>query len=312
MRRLPSLNALRALEAAGRYGNFTLAAKELNVTPGAVSRQIKLLEETLGQDLFIRENGTLGPTERCQEYTYVLSDVFSRIETATQKLQDVESELEICLSASMTFTLHWMVPRMTSFHDQYPKWRLRLSAALPPPRLNDGGATDFFVQLGDGNETDFPFEKLISNDLVPVCSPEFLEKGPALRVPEDLRHHTRLHSILRPTHWGDWLTGAGVEGVDATDGNTHGTSALCYQAAIEGLGIAMGQAAFVIDDLEAGRLVTPFPLIVEGNEAFNLIPGPKPLTQKLEDFFTWIKREAAEHEARVNAFTAQYERRRVY
>lgn len=306
MRKLPPLNALRALEAAGRHNSFTLAAAELNVTPGAVSRQIKQLEELFGQTLFERKAGTLEPTERCAQFAYLLSDVFSRIESGARQLVDLDSEYEISVSASMTFTLLWLVPRLTDFHDSHPAWRMRLSAALPPPRLSDGGETDVFIQLGDGTLTDLPFVRLLHNHLVPVCSPSLLKNGPPLAVPEDLRHHTLLHSILRPQHWPDWLQTIGASEVDAATGNIQGSSALCYQAAIEGQGIAMGQLTFVIDDIVAGRLVTPFKIIVEDDQAFNFIKGAHPWSQKLEDFAGWITAQAEAHEARVASLTKDY------
>lgn len=308
MRRLPPLNALRALEAAGRHGSFTLAAAELNVTPGAVSRQIKLLEETFGLSLFERKSGALEATEKCRAYAKTLSDVFGRIETATQRLTEAEDDHEIKLSSSMTFTLLWLVPRMAAFHDLHPRLRLRLSGAVPPPRMNDARDIDVYVQLGDGSRTELDAERLLGNDLVPVCSPKLLEKGPPLAVPGDLAQHTLLHSMLRPGHWPHWLRGAGVEGVNGREGNSHGSSALCYQAAIEGLGVAIAQVNFVIDDIAAGRLVTPFRTIVGDGECFNLIRDRSAASAKTDSFCDWIAAEARAHEARVRALTAGYER----
>ncbi|GGE50030.1 transcriptional regulator [Primorskyibacter flagellatus] len=308
MRRLPPLNALRALEAAGRHGSFSLAAAELNVTPGAVSRQIKLLEETFDMQLFERRSGALEATEKCRDYATMLSDVFDRIETATTRLTEAESDNEIKLSASMTFTLRWMVPRMTSFHDRHPHLRLRLSGAMPPPRMSDRGEVDVYVQLGDGSRTDLAVERLLGNDLVPVCSPRLLEGGPPLETPEDLANHTLLHSMLRKQHWPHWLRAVGVDGVNGRDGNTHGSSALCYQAAIEGLGVAMAQINFVIDDIAEGRLVTPFRTIVADTESFNLIRDRTETATKVQDFAGWIHGEARTHEDRVRALTRDYKR----
>ncbi|MBJ3777071.1 transcriptional regulator GcvA [Acuticoccus mangrovi] len=307
-RRLPPLNALRALEAAGRHLSFTQAANELNVTPGAVSRQIKLLEETLGLQLFERKAGALEATPRCRDYAQVLSDVFSRIETATNRLTDVDRDRELCISASVTFTLLWLVPRMTAFHERHPEWQLRLTAAVPPPRLNDGGKADVFIQLNAGTETDLSCERLLGNDLIPVCSPALLESGPPLVTPADLNRHRLLHSLLRPMHWPHWLAAAGVTEVDGEAGHFHGTSALCYQAAIEGLGVAIAQLNFVVDDLVSGRLVTPFRVIAEDREAFHFIRGTKPRTAKLDQFEAWIFEEAARHEAWVRSLTADYQR----
>lgn len=307
-RRLPPLNALRAFESAGRHLSFTLAAKELNVTPGAISRQIKLLEDTFGFQLFERKGGALEATPRCKVYAQSLSDVFSRIETATNILRDSERERELCVSASVTFTLLWLVPRMTHLHARHPEWTLRLTAAVPPPRLNDGGEADVFIQLNDGTQTDLKCERLLGNDLVPVCSPALLASGPPLETPSDLAHHRLLHSLLRPRHWPDWLAATGTTDVDGSGGTFLGTSALCYQAAIEGLGVAMAQVNFVIDDIVAGRLVTPFRTIVEDDEAFFFTWGGRPRSTKLDQFRSWIFQEAAAHEARIRDLTADYRR----
>ncbi len=308
MRRLPPLNALRALEAAGRHASFTRAAEELHVTPGAISRQIKHLEETFGLTLFERKAGALVATTRCLEYTRALSDAFQRVENATGKLLNFERDRELNLSCSMTFALRWLVPRLPDFHALHPEWLMRMTAALPPPRLIDGSDVDAFIQLNDGSQTDLEYEHLITNELIPVCSPALLASGPALTEPSDLARFPFLHSLLRPSHWPDWLAAVGVTDVDASAGNFHGSSALAYQAAIEGLGVAMGQIAFVLDDIKAGRLVTPFRIIVADNENFNFIWGPQGRTRKVEELHGWIMKQAADHKVAVQQATSDYRR----
>lgn len=310
MRRLPPLNALRALESAGRHASFTRAAEELHVTPGAISRQIKALEETFGLTLFERKGGALVATSACLDYIRALSDAFQRVENATGKLLNFDRERELNVSCSMTFALRWLVPRLTGFHAKHPEWLMRMTAALPPPRLIDGSDVDVFIQLNDGSQTDLEYEQLITNELVPVCSPALLVSGPPLLEPHDVAKYPLLHSLLRPSHWPDWLSAVGAPDVDTSAGNFHGTSALAYQAAIEGLGIAMGQSAFVIEDIKAGRLVTPFKIIVADNENFNFIWGQPPRTRKVEEFHRWVTGEAANHQAAVAKATSGYERLR--
>lgn len=308
MRRLPPLNALRALESAGRHGSFTRAAEELLVTPGAISRQIKYLEETLGLTLFERKAGALIPTARCVEYTRTLSDAFQRVENATTKLVNFERERELDVSCSMTFALRWLVPRLPDFHARYPEWIMKMTAAAPPPRLIDGGDIDVFIQLNDGTQTDLEYERLIVNELVPVCSPAFLNEHGPLDHPNDLARVPLLHSLLRPGHWPDWIATVGADGVDPAGGNFHGTSALAYQAALQGLGVAIGQVAFILDDLKAGRLVAPFRFIVADNENFNFLWGPTGRSRKVEEFHTWIAEQAAAHDIAVRAATADFVR----
>jgi LysR family glycine cleavage system transcriptional activator len=302
-RNLPSLNALRALEAAGRHGSFTRAAEELQVTPGAISRQIKVLEDGFGIELFERKGGGLAPTPMCREYTDALSATFDRMERVTKRLLNLNRDKQLHVSTSMTFTLRWLVPRMTAFHARYPQWELRLTAPAPPPRLVDSDIADVFLQLNDGSETDLLAERMFGNELVPVCSPRLLESGPALKQPSDLRHHILLHSILRPCHWRDWLVATATEGVDPESGTRFDSSTLAYQAAIDGVGIAIGQVALVVEDLRAGRLITPFRTVYVDTDSFQLIWAG----EKARDFRDWAMEEAAQHDRVVQELIRDFQ-----
>ncbi len=144
--RLPPLNALRAFEAAGRHVSFTRAGEELHVTPGAVSRQIKLLEQILGMNLFDRSNRELRLTEGGKQYLTTLSEMFERLDKTTKRLLDTQREQQLHIYCSMTFTLRWLVPRLGSFHALYPKRDIAFAERDRFRGMRDmkqvGGATD--------------------------------------------------------------------------------------------------------------------------------------------------------------------------
>ena len=308
-RKLPSLNALRALEAAGRSSSFTIAADELGVTPGAISRQIKLLEESFGLELFERRNGGLTPTDRAQRYTSSLTEIFNRIELVTRQLVSTTPANQLRLSSSITFSLRWLMPRLAPFHRLHPEWDLRFTAAGPPPRLANIEDADVFFQLGDGLDTDLLAEPIVDNDLMPVCAPAYLANAPRLETVEDLRGHTLLHSTLRPGHWSTWMTAMGVRTADPAAGTFVGTSTLAYQAAIEGLGIAIAQVPLVLADLRAGRLVPALPIIVEDTDKFHFMWHPETAGEKVRAIRAFLFAEAEAHRAEVLAATAGFERR---
>ncbi len=305
-RNLPPLNALRTLEAAGRHGSFTDAATELGVTPGAVSRQIKHLESIVGFDLFQRRSGGLEPTEECRQFVGSLGQIFDHMELASRRLLGNGGN-QLHVSCSMTFTVCWLVTRMPEFHALHPDWELRFTAALPPPGT-ERNAADIHIRLGDGDGFGPFSEWLMPNELVPVVSPSLLENGPPLKKPADLIGYTLLHSMVRPQHWPNWLGATGTDGINLDAGIRLATSTLAYQAAIEGLGVAIGQAAMVYEHLKAGRLVTPFRRIVVDRDAFHLSWDPELASPRVQAFRDWGMNAAERHNAAVADYTAAYER----
>lgn len=297
--RLPPLNALRAFEAAGRYVSFTRAADELHVTPGAVSRQIKSLEDFLGVELFERGNRDLRISDEGRVYVGALTDAFERINSATMRLLNANRERSLNVHCPMTFTLRWLMPRLPRFHRLYPKREIRLTTTLAPVPMHllNGSDVDVTIQLGRGDWEGLVAHRLAGGELIPVCSPHLLGSGHAVGRVADLGKHTLLHSLARPDDWRDWLDAAGGSGVDPARGLHFETSALAYQAAIDGMGIAIGQMALVIEDLEAGRLAPAADFVFQSGNAYYLtyIEHAAKNPQLIE-FRDWIIREAALYE----------------
>jgi LysR family glycine cleavage system transcriptional activator len=296
--RLPPLNALRAFEAAGRHVSFTRAAEELRVTPGAISRQIKLLEDFLGVALFERRNRELRISDAGRAYAVSLNGIFEQMHGATSRVLSTKRERSLNVHCAMTFTLRWLMPRLPLFHKLYPKREIRLTTALAPVpgHLLNTGDFDVTIQLGRGDWEGLVAHRLAGGELVPVCSPALLAAG-AIKRPNDLARHVLLHSLARPDDWRDWLDAAGGDMVDPTRGLRFESSSLAYQAAIDGMGVAIGQMALVIDDLEAGRLVQAADLVFQTGNAYYVtyVESAARHTQLVE-FRDWIIAEAARFE----------------
>ncbi|KVT64679.1 transcriptional regulator [Burkholderia ubonensis] len=255
-RTLPPLNSLRAFEAAARLGSFTLAADELCVTHGAISRHVQQLEAWLGQALFERYNRRVELTEAGRVYLAEVGASFDRIALATaQQLQRGRHGV-LRVSAPATFSLRWLVPRLSSFQVAHPHIEVRLSTSNEPiDKLRD--VVDVIIRGGPQTIEGYVAEEFLSEVRLPVCAPRLLDGRP-LRQPADLEHFTLLHSATYPGMWPEWLAAAGHPHLVPRHSLTLEHFYLTLQGALDGLGVAMGPIALVAGDIAEGRLVQPF------------------------------------------------------
>ncbi|WP_159992460.1 LysR substrate-binding domain-containing protein [Roseomonas sp. 18066] len=294
---LPPLNALRAFEAAGRLCSFTLAAEELHVTPGAISRQIKSLEACLGIQLFARGHREVRLTAESALYLAALSDAFKRMESATARLADTRRERPLRIMCSGNVASRWLFPQLRMFHTGHPQRHVMLTTSLTSTTdAFDSDITDLVIRLG--NEpwpSNIVAHRLFDSELVPICSPKLLQEGPPLRQPADLARHTLLYSEIRPHAWGRWMEAAGgCAQIDLGQAQKFESSALAYEAAVEGLGVALGERELIGDDVRRGRLVTPIAFSQLQPEAYYLIYQRQPQpTARLKEFRDWILRQHA-------------------
>jgi LysR family transcriptional regulator, glycine cleavage system transcriptional activator len=267
--RLPPLAALRAFESAARHLSFTRAAQELHVTQTAISHQIRALEERLEVRLFRRLPRGLVLTEEAQRYLPAVRDAFARLETATAELLAGRAGGTLTASVLPSFAAKWLVPRLGRFRAAHPDIDLRISTSQ---HLVDFARedVDIGIRMGRGHYPGLRVDRLFGETLVPVCSPALLEGEPALRRPEDLKHHVLLHEDDE-TGWRLWLELAGVEGVDVSRGLTLTDAAMVVQAAAEGQGVALGRTALAASDIAAGRLVRPFDVSMPHDLAYYLV-----------------------------------------
>ena len=215
-RRLPSLNGLKAFEAAARHLSFTRAAAELNVTQAAVSHQVKALEERLGLALFRRLNRALLLTDEGQALLPPMSDALDRMALAVDGLARREETGVLTVSTLDSFAAGWLVRRLRRFRALYPDIEIRIATSnhLVDFTRDD---VDISVRYGRGEWPALDSVRLMTEEIFPVCSPALLADGPPLEKPQDLRYHTLLHEEMLED-WRMWLLAAGVGGVDPTRG----------------------------------------------------------------------------------------------
>jgi LysR family transcriptional regulator, glycine cleavage system transcriptional activator len=285
---LPSLNGLRAFEAAARHMSFTRAAEELNVTQTAVSHQIRRLEEQLGMTLFIRQNRALLLTREAQDYLPSIRSAFEDLRRATAKLRRTDQEGRLTVTTTASLATKWLVSRVAAFQDANPGIEVRITTST---HLVDfqREEVDMAVRYGHGNWPGSRAHWLMAEHIFPVCSPELVNTGP-LHKPEDLAHHTLLHTTVSREDWQLWLTAAGLPARIATRrGMTFDQGFMAIQAAMEGLGVALGRFHLVEADIAAGRLVAPFDTVLPQDAGYYVVaPEATADTPKIARFRDWL------------------------
>ena len=302
-RRLPSLNALRAFEAAARHESFTKAAAELCVTQGAVSHQVKALEADLGLRLFQRERQRLVITEAGRAYLEVVRDAFDRVALGTERLLQRQSAGVLTVTTSPNFATKWLVHRLGRFAEAHPGIDLRVSASLHHVDFAREDV-DLAIRHGDGQWPGLHVARLCKEELFPVCSPSLMRGRAPLRAPADLKQHTLLHLDDR-RDWAKWLESAGVGMEDLARGPVFNQASMAIDAAVDGQGIALARTALAAWDLLAGRLVRPFPLALEVPYAYWIVcPRTTAELPKIATFRAWLLAEAGEETRRMQSAEA--------
>ena len=289
--RLPSLNGLRAFEAAARHLSFTTAAAELNVTQTAISHQIRRLEAELGIRLFVRQNRSLALTSEARDYLPGIRAAFNDLRLATDRLLRKDNDRVLTISTLASLAAKWLLPRLATFQESHPGIDVRITTS---PGLVDfrNGDVDAAIRYGRGHWPGTRADWLTADELFPVCSPALLEGDKPLRCPEDLAHYTLLHSSGGyDDDWRLWLTAAGLpSNISKQPGLTFDLIFLTLQAAIDGSGVAMGRTSYVEADIAKGRLVVPFKVTLPADAGFYLVtPEAKADPPKLGAFRQWLK-----------------------
>lgn len=266
--KLPPLNAVKAFEAAGRTGGFSRAAAELHVTPGAVSRQVRKLEEHLGAALFIRTGPDLRLTAQGEAYLGVVQDALGRLESGSRLFEAGDDAQPLHIWGSRFFIRLWLVPRLHDFHGRFPDVKVRISAAMPtdPPPP----AFDVAIRLAEPGWQGLGSDLLIRRELMPVCSPDYLEQAGRLSVPQDLARHTLIETPMGVEDWAIWYRATGAPPVAMTQRISFTSTDMAYSAALDGLGVVLGRRGFIEGDLRKGRLVAPIPFAHDMGDGFRL------------------------------------------
>lgn len=290
-RRLPPLNSLRAFESAARLLSFTRAADELSVTQSAVSHQVKGLEDWAGIPLFRRDGRAVALTEAAQKFLPAVTQALDQLALAGRKLQAVNpGQGWLTVAVMPSFAGKWLVPRLADFRAKHPQIDVWLATFERQTGALDADV-DIAIRYGREDWPGLTKIKFLSEDLFPVCAPAL---GLQLKEPADLARTTLLHDELRED-WAMWLQAAGVAAVDSTRGPGFDDSGLLIQAAIEGLGVALGRSVLVKGDLAAGRLVRPFTTSLPGGSAYHLVyPPDLENAPKIKAFREWLLTTADE------------------
>ena len=290
--RLPPLTSIRYFEATARHLSLTKAAQELHVTHSAISHQIKALEEWLGVPLFRRLNRSIALTEAGQAYVRPVREAFDRLAEASRVLRAREQAGSLTVSVLPSFAARSLVPQLSSFRRLHPDIDVRISAS---DKLVDFARedVDVAVRTGRGNWPGLRIDRLMRENLFPVCSPQLLAGPPPLREPADLVGMTLLHDYDWPEDmWARWLRLAGVKVERLKPSLSFNYSSLVLQAAVDGLGVALAQEALVRDDLASGRLVKPFEIDMPGEYGYYVVsPEATADRPKVKAFREWLLNE---------------------
>jgi LysR family transcriptional regulator, glycine cleavage system transcriptional activator len=252
---LPPLNAIKAFEAAARLGSFTRAAEELKVTHGAVSRQVRLLEDWLGTRLFVRTSRNVAPTPPGTDLFAEAGPALDRLAAICLRLQNrAPTRGVLRVSALPTFAMRWLIPRLPEFQREHPGLELRIVTASTP-------AEQFRMDVdavisGPSRQPGWVGKRFLGEARLPVLSPQLMRECP-LRAPADLERHTLLHAATLPQAWPRWLAAANVPDLKPAHDQVFEHFYFAIQAALEGLGVVMGPLALISDELRAGRLLAP-------------------------------------------------------
>jgi LysR family glycine cleavage system transcriptional activator len=302
-RRLPPLNGLKAFEAAARSESFTRAAEELNVTQGAVSHQVKALEDVLGLKLFHRERQRLILTEAGRDYLTVIRDALDQIAVGTERLLKRSESGVLTVNTSPDFAAKWLVNRLSRFAEKYPEVDLRVSATT---HYVDFARDDVDVAIrhGDGNWPGLDVQRLYSERLFPVCSPKLVARRNRITKAVDLLRFPLLR-LEDAKNWTRLFEAAGVK-VTVGPGPVLNRASMLIDAAIDGQGIALARTALAAWDLINGRLVRPIDVSFRmANTYWIVCPRVVSKIPKIATFRSWVFAEVAEDTRRLKSLTAR-------
>ena len=285
---LPSLSSLQAFEASARHLSFTRAAEELNLSQGAISRQVSALEQSLGIALFERIRQRIVLTQAGKAYAEDVREALGRISAATLNaiaFKGTGGSLELAILP--TFGTRWLIPRLPDFSHRHPEVTLNFSTRIVPFDFSRD-PLDAAIHFGDAVWPGAVMHRLMGETIVPVASPALVERL-GLHAPEDVLRAPLLRQATRPRAWGEWLAAQGLEPERALNGPSFEQFAMVAQAAVAGLGLAIVPRFLVEDELKSGALTIPIARPIESKQAYWLVyPEQKKDRPALIAFREWL------------------------
>jgi len=292
-----NLNSLRAVESAARTGSFVRAAEEQLLTPSAISQRIKNLEAQLRFKIFNRRNNSVVLTTEGDVFVAHVREALDTILSAGLEARSIDRESTLKICALPTFTVRWLLPRLTGFEEAFPNTRLNLSNSYTAPNF---AKEDFDLDIRYGNG-DFPgleSELLFQEELTPVCAPSLISdkypKGLSGLRPGDLQHTTLLHSATCTMNWQYWLEQNNAHDVLKNAASTYFDSCmLSYEAANNGMGFAIVNCAYMMDEIATHKLIAPFRSSIKSGFGWYVVyPKSHGMLDRVTDFKNWIIEEA--------------------
>ena len=285
---VPPLNSLRAFEAAARHESFLSAATELHVSPGAISRHIKLLEAFLDTTLFDRRSNGVVLTRDGRRYASKVTKIFRDLSAATTEIKRHGNRHRLTISTLPVFSDRWLNQRLPAFLQRCPSMSLQIE-------FHDGiqgllvGDVDAWVLYSDGNHPGCSVTRLFDEVLVPVCSPKLRRTLPAHPTAEQVARLPLLHDIYWGEDWSIWGEAMGLVGVDLSFGSRFALYSGVMQAAVDGMGVALGHSAMIGDELESGRLAAINGLGFSSPQAYHLVMTPSASrTRRARELKDWM------------------------
>jgi LysR family glycine cleavage system transcriptional activator len=304
MRKIPPLNAIKAFEAAGRHNSFTKAAKELNVSQGAISKQIAVLEDWLNTQLFIRTQSQLTLTEAGQALLATVAPALDRIAVTTMRLTEHLTKVTaLNVNAPPTFTMRWLIPKISSFQKSHPKIEIKLTTSTAPINFREF-SYDIAIR-GSQEEPELdnstPF---MSETIIPICHPNLLINK-SVSTPEDINKLTVISYDTEPMKWSEWASAAGVRKYKPTVALQFEQMYFALQAANEGLGIVLVPLFLVADDIAAGKLCAPFGIRGARERKYYAVSRINPKDNStIKVFYQWLSQESIETEQMMRKLLA--------
>lgn len=303
MRKLPPLNAVKSFEAAARHGSFTRAAEELLVTHGAVSRQVALLEDWFGIKLFRRTPSHVSLTDAGRTYYLEVTALLDRLALASMDMKQAAAPTMLRINAPPTFTMRWLMRRISAFQRQRADVELRLTTALGPIAPNDGGF-DVAIRGDQGELAGWRSSHFMTELIAPVCHVDLLARN-SLTRPRDLRRHRLVTYLTEPYAWDQWLAQAGGEMAPEQETQRFEQMYFALQAVQDQLGIGLFPLFLVIDELMAGRLCVPFgPLGLRRRDYRCFYKTEGKVSSVVRDFEAWLGREGEATERETLAWAS--------
>jgi DNA-binding transcriptional LysR family regulator len=281
------MNALRVFEVTARAGSYTEAARELHLTHGAVSRQIQLLEQSLGQKLFRREGQRMVPTAHAKAFAREISAAFDHISDAAARYGKRASTKVIRINAPATLAMRWLIPRLPAFRETHPGVEIRVSTALSSePILR--GSFDVAIRRTAEDKTLFEVFPLFTEHATVIASPAYVKQH-RIRKLADLAKVVWLTTETRPAEWENWLASAGSPELRPVQALRFDHFFVTLQAVADGMGVGIGPLPTLGSDLQQGRIVTPFPqLVSKGSEYQVVVPHDSDKPAYFRAFLEWL------------------------